>query len=362
MNGQDFKIVFRQDKAFLTGDKPMSLEKAGLSHILNIERKEFKNPAFWTIRVINHNENEKKIYCEVLAYHVGESEFEQNQKQLSDKLNDIEIVTFRNLDTDGLLKTLSGKGSGSFYPSKDVAPDKLKHPYIHTLIETEPEAIVKHPYQKTLTETFFVPIKNARFILGGVSFNKKLQGHYKSIEFTIANYDIREEFDAVKNYFANVLKTKKIQVTATVEFTDDEITSTVAKSPEIEKINKELIENVKFEFVRATKKKISVDIDKNLFTMDEYFDTFADVKIKTNPFYNNEKDFLDDLLKISNTKHYKHLRFLSSQHLHDIMKLRFIHKPFSFIFIIQGDKKLSYYLGNTRHGRSNLYLAHYKRP
>ena len=338
MTGQIFKIVFKQDKAFLTFDKPIPLEKAGLSDILNIERKKFKCPAYWRIEVINHNENEKKIFCEVLSYHVGETEFEQNQKQLSDKLTDIEIVTFRSIDTNGLLKTLSGNGLGSFYPSKDVAPDRVKHPYIQTLIETEPQAIVKYPYKQTLTETFFVPIKNVRFILGGVSFDKKLQGHSKSIEFTIANYDIREEFDAVKNYFANVLKTKKIQVTATVEFTDYEITSRVAKSPEIEKINKDLIDNVKFEFVRATKKKISIDIDKNLFTMDEYFDTFADVKIKTNPFYNNEKDFLNDLLKISDTKHYKHLRFLSSMHLHDIMKLRFIYKPFSFIFLIQGDK------------------------
>lgn len=274
----------------------------------------------------------------MLAYHVGETKFEQNQKQLSDKLNDIEIVTFRNIDTDGLLKTLSGKVSGSFYPSKDIAPDRVKHPHILTSIESEPAAIVKPPYKQILTETFFVPIKNIRFTLGGVSFEKKLQGHYKLIEFTIINYDIREEFDAVKNYFANVLKTKKIEVTATVEFTDDEVTSIIAKSPEIEKINKDLIDNVKLEIVRATKKKDSVGIDKILFTMDEYFDTFADEKIKPNTFYNNEKEFFDDLLKISNTKHYKHLRFLSSKHLHNIMKLRFIHKPFSFIFLIQGDK------------------------
>ncbi|OOQ56397.1 hypothetical protein [Mucilaginibacter pedocola] len=338
MNGQEFKILFRQDKAFLIDDKPILLEKAGLSNILNIEKKEFKHPAYWTIRVINHNESEKKIYCEVLAYHIGETEFEQNQKQLSHKLNDIEIITFRNLDTAGLLTTLSGKGSGSFYPSKDVVPDRVKYPSIQSSIVNELPAIEKHPYKRTLTETFFVQIKNVRFILGGVSFDKKLQGHYKLIEFTISNHDIREEFDAVKNYFANVPKTKEIQVTAVVEFTDDEITSSVAKSSEIEQINNSLIDNVKFEFVRETKKKTSVDIDKNLFTMDEYFETFAEVKIKKNPFYDNEKDFINDLLKISNTKHYKQLRFLSSQHLHDIMKLRFIQKPFSFIFLIQGDK------------------------
>jgi len=330
MNGQEFKIVFKQDKAFLTDEKPIPLEKAGLFDTVAIQ-KGFKQPAYWKIRVIRHDENEKKIFCEVLSYHIGETVFEHNQKQLSGKLNNVEIVKFRNIDTGGLLATLSGRGSGVIFPSQNFAPDRAINKH-------QPEQFVRQPYRQTLTETFFVPLKNVRFILGGVSFDKKLQGHYKSIDFTIINYDIREEFDAVKNYFANVLKTKKIQVTATVEFTDNEVTSVIAKSPEIERINKDLIDNVKFEFVRATKKKINVDIDKNLFTMDEYFDTFAEEKIKVNPFYNNEKDFFDDLLKISNTKHYKHLRFLSSKHLHDIMKLRFIHKPFSFIFLIQGDK------------------------
>jgi hypothetical protein len=72
--------------------------------------------------------------------------------------------------------------------------------------------------------------------------------------------------------------------------------------------------------------------------MDEYFDTFADEKFKSNTFYSNDKELFEDLLTISNTKHYKHLRFLSSKHSHDTMKLRFVHKPFSFIFLIQGDR------------------------
>jgi hypothetical protein len=149
-----------------------------------------------------------------------------------------------------------------------------------------------------------------------VLFDKKLNDYYKTIEFTIDNYDIREEFDAVKNYFANVLNTKKIQVTATIELTDNEVTSKSAKSPEIDKINQKLIDNVKFEFVKATKKKVTVDVDKNLFTMEEYFETFGDENFKPNTFYNDEKELFEDLLKITNTKHYKHLRFLSSKHCH----------------------------------------------
>jgi hypothetical protein len=99
-----------------------------------------------------------------------------------------------------------------------------------------------------------------------VLFDKKLNDYYKTIEFTIDNYDIREEFDAVKNYFANVLNTKKIQVTATIELTDNEVTSKSAKSPEIDKINQKLIDNVKFEFVKATKKKVTVDVGQQRFS------------------------------------------------------------------------------------------------
>jgi hypothetical protein len=72
--------------------------------------------------------------------------------------------------------------------------------------------------------------------------------------------------------------------------------------------------------------------------MDEYFETFADEKIKSSIFYKNDKELFEDLLAISDTKHYKHLRFLSSKHSHEIMKLRFVHKPFSFIFLIEGGR------------------------
>src|SRR5690606_31146020 len=103
---------------------------------------------------------------------------------------------------------------------------------------------VRQPHKVSIKETFYVPLKNVRFKLGGVSFDKKFKEHKKTLELTIPNYDIREEFDAVKNYFANVLKTKKIEVTVDIEITDNEVTSIEAKSPEIEKIDKQLIDNV----------------------------------------------------------------------------------------------------------------------
>lgn len=328
MTGQEFKILFKQGKAYLTPDKPLTFGQVGLPEIA----KSFKAPAFWTIRVLNYREAEQKLFCEVLSYQVGDTDFPFNQKTLADKLKAIEIVTFRSIDTGGLLRTLASTTPISVLPTKETPVFRQ---------EVRPEAIettTRQPIRKVITETFFIPLKNVQFKLGGVSFEKKFKDYNKTIELNISNYDIREEFDAVKNYFANVLNTKKIQVTATIEITDNEITSIIAKSPEIDKINKQLIDNVKFEFVKATKKKVTVEVDKSLFTMEEYFDTFGEENFKSNTFYSDEKELFEDLLKITNTKHYKHLRFLSSKHSHQTMKLRFVHKPFSFIFLIAGDR------------------------
>jgi hypothetical protein len=79
--------------------------------------------------------------------------------------------------------------------------------------------------------------------------------------------------------------------------------------------------------------------DKQLFTMDEYFETFASEDFKAQQFFKDDNDFFENLLEKSETKHYKHLRFLSSKHNADIQKLRFVHKPFSFVFLLSGIDK-----------------------
>ena len=323
MKGLELKIRFKDNNAYLTLDKSLTFEQVDMPDIARV--KGFKTPAYWTVRVINYSELEKRIFCEIISYHVGDTNFNNYPHQLLDKLNDIEIVTFRNIDTEGLLRTLNGGDT-----AKSAFSDR--HYY-------QSKPIVRQPFKQFINEIFFVPLKDVRFKLGGVSFDKKFKEYKQVIELTIPNDNIREEFDAVKNYFANVLNTKKIQVTANIEITDNEITSINVKSPEIDKIGKQIIDNVRLEYVKSTmKKKLNVEIDKSLFTMDDYFNTFAGEQFQSNTFYKNDKDFFEDLLQISNTKHYRHLRFLSSKHSHEIMKLRFVHKPFSFVFLIQGDK------------------------
>lgn len=193
------------------------------------------------------------------------------------------------------------------------------------------------PPKTYISETFYIPIKKVRFQHERVSFDKKLGQLKNTIELTIQNNNIREEFDAVKNYFANVLNTKKIQVKVSIVLSGDQITSIEANSPEVEKINKEIIETIKFVFVKKfLKKKIPTEVDKTLFTMEDYFDHCSEGKVKMKTFYSNDQDLLNDLLRISNTKHYRNLRFLSSRHAYEIMKIRFILEPESFVFLIEG--------------------------
>ncbi len=316
MKGQELKILFRENMAFLTKEVALDFKQVEIPP----GSVRFKAPAFWTIRVINYNAGEKKIFVEVLNYQVGETEFAVNQIELADMLMEIEKVTFRGIDTPGWLNTLNGTKPRKFIPIKP-----------ETVYRTETP--VRVPVKVIYNETFSVPIKDVTFLSGRVTFDKKIQQLGKSIKFEIPNESIIEEYDAIKNYFANVLKTKKIQVVPNIITEDGVPISINATSIEIGKIDKTFIEEVKFEMVKAAGKK-EVPGDQQLFTKDEYLETFAGEE--TGQFFKDDNDFLENLLERSGTKHHNHLRFLSSKHLHVQQKLRFVHKPFSFVFLLKG--------------------------
>lgn len=315
MKGQVLKILFNDDMAFLTEEVALDLNQVQVSE----KPVKFRPNAYWTVEVINYIEKENKLFVAVLSYQVGETQFPDNQIALADILITIEKVTFRSIDTYGLLGTL-----------------EADEPIRRTTTVLKPERkIVREPVKRNYSETFSVPIKNVTFLSGSVTVEHKLPSFTKPVKFQILNESILEEFDAIKDYFANVLNTKKIGVTATIETVDGSITKTNATSPEINRIDKTIIEEAKFEFVRRVRKK-EILVDKQIFTKDEYLETFGDKGIKVESLFKDEVEFFENILKMSDTKHYRHLRFLSGRHNHDILKLRFVHRPFSFVFLLSG--------------------------
>ncbi len=191
--------------------------------------------------------------------------------------------------------------------------------------------------KRIIEQTFLVPIKNLQFHFGGVSCKKLIKELDKTVAITIINYDIREEFDAVKDYFSNALGTNNIHISVRIEVADGVPRKIEAHSPEIASINHSLIETVRFELVKdAVKKKVKIETEQTMLTMDEFFEAVTGKKVKSSAFYEDEKSLAEDLLAITETKHYNHLRALSAKHAHHIMRLRFVLKPFSFIFLIEG--------------------------
>lgn len=343
MVGAEIIITFHADKAFLIPEKELPLNHLDLPEMIQA----FKSPVSWLIKVIKHNPDEKLLFVEVLNYFECELEYTDYQLFHPDLFTPIEFINFRTINTARLLRFIdlertSISDNDTDYPSSDDFYIDNDEP---DLKSKEPEKKIMPAIDKpkdiifTKHESFSVAIKDIRFGFGCVTFSKKIKGAADNVDFTIINYDIREEFDAVKNYFANILKTKRINVDAEITFTNWQITECKATSPEIARINDKTIDSVKFEFVgNFLKKKKNFDIDKSLFTMDDCFAMLNNEKLNSSAFYNNDKDLFDDILQISDTRHYKHLRFLSSKHAYHIMKLRFVLKPFSFIFLIEGEK------------------------
>lgn len=327
MNGVVLKILFKHDKAFLTKEVALDFNQVPIANY----PVQFKYPAFWTIRVINFIESEKRLFVDILDYQVGETQFSYEQLQLADTLNEIEKVTFRDINTTGLLRTLNDRGPLRFIPPMPERVFRREQPI-------NAESIRREPVTEIYKEPFSVPIKDVKFIAGGVTFEKKIQKFRKSVKFEIKNDFIIEAHDAIKNYFAGVLKTKKIQVIPSITAVDGTITSIEAASEEISKLNKTLIEEVKFELVKGAGRKESVE-EKNIFTMEEYLETFVGKELQPGQIFKDDKEFLETILEKSGTKHYNQLRFLSSKHQYDILKLRFVHKPFSFVFLLRGRDK-----------------------
>lgn len=340
MIGQELKIIFSEDKIHLSPEKSIHLSQDQIISFQHIAFNHYGysfNQATFSIKVLNYKPDQNKILAKVISFTPAKLKFPQNQIKLFDLLNKIEKIDF-----EGFTKHLS---------DEELITNERKVVSESSLFPTVGGRVV-------ISETFSVLFKEIKFKLGGVSFFKKFKELRKPIELTILNYDIREEFDAVKNYFANALNTKRIEVTVKIEVIDGSIISSNIKSPEIDRINKDLIENVKFQFVRETiKKHIKAEIDKNLFTMDEFFDSVSDEKLNPNTFYKNEKELFEGIVQIHKTKHYKHLRFLSDKHLHDKMRLRFVNKPFSFIFLLEGERNY-HIIWETLDTKEATYIWH----
>ncbi|MFT3949052.1 MAG: DEAD/DEAH box helicase family protein [Agriterribacter sp.] len=201
----------------------------------------------------------------------------------------------------------------------------------------------------TIDRKVNVAIESLEFRYGSIAFTYISADLNLQIEFEMEHDDIRPEFEVLKPYFVRALKSKYINVSIYAEIENEKLISQSASSEDIKRINRQIIEGVRFQFVT-----------KPLFirsSQDNINDT--DQQLQTNhPLYESGEELLEDILKHSHFKHHKHLRHLAENHSGHLLKIRFVLQPFSFVFLLEGAEQFHVIL-ETLDTEEASYLWHF---
>ena len=187
----------------------------------------------------------------------------------------------------------------------------------------------------SIKEKIKIPIDRLDFRYGAITFNYKTVKIPIELEFEIENDEIRPEFDVLKPYFVKFLKSKNVEVNIFAEILNGKVISQIADSKDLEMINREIIESVKFRFTEKSilQKKHLTEINENLLDLDHLQEE------KGSSLYKSEEELLNALLLNKEVKHFRQLRYLATKHDRTMLKLRFVLNPFSFVFLLTGKEQ-----------------------
>lgn len=175
-----------------------------------------------------------------------------------------------------------------------------------------------------------VAIEDLDFRYSNIGFQYIDKDNNQQLDFEIENEEFRPEYEVLKPYFSKVLKSKYVQIDIYAEIENGVILSQLATSIDLDNINKEIIESVKFLFLNKSFIHQTSTSKQNILTTTEL--------PKNQNLYIDGENILEDLIKGRKYKHSRHIQFLAERHEYRTMKLRFVLQPFSFIFLIAGEQ------------------------
>ena len=182
----------------------------------------------------------------------------------------------------------------------------------------------------TIEKKIKVPIDELEFHYGSIAFKYSIHEMNKTLEFQVENIEIRPEFEVLKPYFVKTLKSKNITVEIFTEFENGKLVSQLALSTDIDHINKDVVEGVKFQFLNKGLLKQFTPRKQNIVTSDELQEQ--------GKIYSNAEELLNEILKNKQYKHSEHIQYLADRHENQVMKIRFVVNPFSFVFLLAGEQ------------------------
>lgn len=199
-----------------------------------------------------------------------------------------------------------------------------------TLFDEPKDEIKSSNHILTIEKQTKVSIEELEFHYGSVGFKYTVNEMNTTLELLVENIEIRPEFEVLKPYFIKTLKSKNITVEIFADFENGKLVSQLALSTDIDYINKEVVEGVKFQFLNKGLLKQFTPQKQNIITSDE-----LQVQGK---IYSNAEELLNEILKNKQYKHSQHIQYLADKHKSKVMKIRFVLNPFSFVFLLSGEQ------------------------
>jgi len=223
-----------------------------------------------------------------------------------------------------------------------------------TSLFDEPSEVIINPVNSHKIELKIkVSIDDLDFRYGSVVFKYAIPEISELIEFEVENLQIRPEFEVLKPYFVKALNSKFVLFDIFAEFEKGELISQLVTSDDLQKINQEVIEGVRFKFVTNSFVGMKPQSDNNLLTVDDLLKNDN----RSPNLYNDGQNILDDLLNHKNYKHSRQLKYLANRHERTVLKIRFVLYPFSFVFLLAGDSQYHIVL-ETLDTEEATYLWH----
>ena len=205
------------------------------------------------------------------------------------------------------------------------------------LDEKEPEKeFNNHSEIFTLEKKIGVPFDQLEFGYGTIAFQYEISQMNTKLEFEIENSHIRPEFNILKPYFAKVLRRKSANIEIMAEFKHGKLISQLATSTDLNNINREIVDSVKFRFVQ---KKF---FGKGQIPTNQNLPALAQLQPddqQGGQLFDSEEELLENLLRGRKVKHQKQLLYLAEKHDNSILKIRFVINPFSFVFLLTGEEQ-----------------------
>jgi len=334
---EELTLLFNEQNVYINSEE-FSLSISCLDLPMEVEK--FKEGTIWKIRVLAYDEEHGELTAEIINYHAKPEMAVSKQASLQFLI--IDKIKFRTIDTGNLLlATVLRKN-----PIQEVKPA----PNFRVAVE---------PPSNKLSKTMKVAFNRLQFLHGCISFPLFIEEFNREFIFEIENFNIRPEFEVLRTYFIKILKKKLISADIEIHYNSNEIISVAAISQDIDKINSTIIDNVRFEFVKKEMMTFK-GTPNDSSVLNTLENLLPKEKNAIGQLFKSEQDLIDDLLRIKNSKHYHQLKYLSSQHLSSVLRIRFVLTPFSFLFLLHGNKKY-HIVWETLNSEEATYIWHFEK-